>query len=915
MDIQIQVNDLVDSNKRKNPLSITHPDLAKEWDCICNAPLTPDDVTSGSGKKVFWICSKGHSFEASVAHRTQGTSCPCCSGQKVLMGFNDLLSLNPDIASQWNYKKNSGLVDRNGRDISMPEYVSPRSGQKVWWKCDKGHDWQAAVYSRVAGNGCPYCAGNKVLFGFNDLQTKYPELVREWCNEKNDKLSPSDVLPGSHRKVWWKCSKGHVYQAAIAERTGTRSTGCPYCSGKKVLAGYNDLMTTNPEIAIEWDTEKNYPLTPKAVSAGSSRKVWWKCLLGHEWETSVSQRTSGHGCPYCSGLYVITGQTDLLSTNPKLASEWNYEKNYPLTPKDVKQGANKRVWWKCNKGHEWQAVINSRSSSDLGCPICSNRKIVVGINDLITTAPVLAREWNYERNEGLNPTDYGCGSSKRVWWICEKGHEWQSTIVDRNNGNGCPFCSSMGSSMPEQGIAFYLSQHCEIEQRRRINKQEVDIYLPFYSIGIEYDGSYYHKNIDRDMKKDRSLHKAGLTLIRVRESDSNEVTEKKYICFVPDNMGKNYEWALRELFKLLSDLTGNSSFISINVDIKRDRLKIRERFNLVQKENSLESKYPDLAKQWNYEKNGILKPDMFSFGSDEKLWWKCDYGHEWQATISARTQGRGCPVCNSRTIVSGVNDLATLNPLLAKEWCYERNEGITPEKIALNARLEAWWQCPNCGGKYKSWVYNRIKGIGCPYCSIPAKRVLKGYNDLATKNPELLSEWHFERNIDIAPDEILPGSNLKVWWICQEGHEWEASIAHRVNGRGCPYCSGRKVLIGYNDLQTLEPDLAKEWNYSKNSGLLPSEVTIGSNKKVWWKCEYSHEWQAVVVNRCKGAGCPICARNRQSRKIVNMDTNELFMSVNEASNTSGVNASSISMCCSGKLKTAGGYHWKYADNI
>ena len=493
------------------------------------------------------------------------------------------------------------------------------------------------------------------------------------------------------------------------------------------------------------------------------------------------------------------------------------------------------------------------------------------------------------------------------------GHEWESTVVDRHNGNGCPYCSNAGSSMPEQGIAYYLCQQCEIEQRKKINRQEVDIYLPNYNIGIEYDGSYYHKNPTKDMKKDQALKEAGLTVIRIRESDSNKVTENGYINYNSDNMGVNYEWALNELFKRLSELTGKSSFALINVNIKRDRLKIRERFSLVQKERSLETQCPELVKQWNYEKNGILNPSMFSYGSNEKVWWKCKFGHEWQAPISGRVQGRGCPVCNSMTIIPGVNDLATLKPLLAKEWCFKRNGDITPDKIAQNARFNAWWLCPQCGGEYQSWVYSRSKGVGCPYCSIPAKRVLKGYNDLATKNPELVLEWNYERNIDITPDELLPGSNMKVWWKCKDGHEWEASIGHRTNGRGCPYCSGRKVLQGYTDLQTLEPNLAKEWDCSKNKGLLPSEVTTGSNKKIWWKCEHGHEWQAVVANRCKGAGCPICARSRQTRKIVNLDTQEQYNSILEAAKELGVNGTSITRCCKGELKTAGGYHWKYAD--
>ena len=87
-----------------------------------------------------------------------------------------------------------------------------------------------------------------------------------------------------------------------------------------------------------------------------------------------------------------------------------------------------------------------------------------------------------------------------------------------------------------------------------------------------------------------------------------------------------------------------------------------------------------------------------------------------------------------------------------------------------------------------------------------------------------------------------------------------------LNGTGCPYCAGKKVLKGYNDLKTVNPTLAKEWNYEKNNGLTPEDVMPNSNKKVWWKCSKGHEWQAMVINRNKGRGCPKCYREKRSKQ-------------------------------------------------
>ena len=191
----------------------------------------------------------------------------------------------------------------------------------------------------------------------------------------------------------------------------------------------------------------------------------------------------------------------------------------------------------------------------------------------------------------------------------------------------------------------------------------------------------------------------------------------------------------------------------------------------------------------NYIRNGNLKPEHFTFKSNKKVWWICKKGHEWQAIISSRNSGYGCPYCAGQKALKGENDLHTINPTLAKEWNYEKNG-------------------------------------------------------------------------DLKPDLFTANSGKKVWWKCQKDHEWQAKISHRNNGSGCPYCSGRTAVKGENDLQTLNPALASEWNYEKNNGLTPEDVLPNSGKKIWWRCGMRHEWQARIVDRNKGSGCPICRKNR-----------------------------------------------------
>lgn len=141
------------------------------------------------------------------------------------------------------------------------------------------------------------------------------------------------------------------------------------------------------------------------------------------------------------------------------------------------------------------------------------------------------------------------------------------------------------------------------------------------------------------------------------------------------------------------------------------------------------------------------------------------------------------------------------------------------------------------------------------------KRFSNLYEWCLDNNQQLLDEWDYDKNDAISPNGIAPFSNKKVWWKCEKGHEYQAMVNARTGrGNGCPYCSGHRVLAGFNDLETLRSNLMKEWNYNKNTDILPSQVTIGSEKKVWWICEKGHEWKSAIANRTKekGTGCPKC---------------------------------------------------------
>ena len=560
----------------------------------------------------------------------------------------------------------------------------------------------------------------------NNLLAVNPKLAKQWHPTKNGILTPIGVTPSSGKKVWWKCIKGHEWPATINDRKKGR--GCPFCSGKKVCKD-NCLETINPVLAKEWHPKKNGLLTPKDVTPGSHEKVWWICKNEHIWEAKVYSRNFGSGCPYCSGRRAckdnfsggkkVCKDNCLETINPVLAKEWHPTRNGSLTPNDVTFASGKKVWWVCDKGHEWPATINDRKNGS-GCPFCSGKKVCKD-NSLETINPVLAKEWHPTRNGSLTPNDVTFASGKKVWWVCENGHEWPATINDRKNGSGCPFCSG------------------------------------------------------------------------------------RKVC----------------------------------------------------KDNCLDTVNPELAKEWHPTKNRSLTPSDVTIKSGKKVWWICKKGHEWLATVANRSNGSNCPRCNPMTSLLELRLLTELRSLFntavhrEKKFGYECDIFLPSLNLGIEVDGRYWHK-----DKFEHDVEktNSLRENGILLVHVREKglkrisqtdifftqtdtdfeiidrlltqikelvkldqdfqRRLQSYSDkcelvnndeylsllqvlpspppeksLLSMNSRLAGEWHPTKNGSLTPRDVAPYSNMKVWWICNKGHAWEAVIANRNRGTGCPKCS------------------------------------------------------------------------------------------------------------------------------
>ena len=552
----------------------SYPHLVKEWHPTKNGELTPKNFTFGSNKKIWWQCSKKHNFESIIRSRTiQKSGCPYCSGRKASQNNNLLVSF-PETAKEWHPIKNGKL---------RPSDFTRGSDKKIWWLCPKNHSYEARISQRTRKkqpNNCPYCSGQKVGKD-NNLLFLFPDIAKEWHPTKNGKLMPNEVTRGSEKKVWWLCSKNHSYEAMISNRT-TKNSGCPLCSNqssqpeirilcelkwvfdevvnryklkgveidiylpnlnvgieydgkywhknikevdlkkndfllsqkinlirvreyplsslsendlivntpidksdidnilkkicpiasenqKKKINNYlikssfvneqlfnkyisyfpspfpeNSLEKTHKLVSSEWDYEKNNPLTPKNFSFGSAIKVWWLCPEGHSYDSTINSRTRGGHCPICSG-HRVGKDNNLLFLFPDIAKEWHPTKNGKLRPNEFTRGSEKKVWWLCSKGHSYSSAIGGRTGRNRGCPYCSGRE-ASDDNNLLILFPKVAKEWHPTKNKGLTPSKVTSKSSKKAWWLCPKGHNYKTVINYRTGKNtGCPYCAGQKS--------------------------------------------------------------------------------------------------------------------------------------------------------------------------------------------------------------------------------------------------------------------------------------------------------------------------------------------------------------------------------------------------------------------------------------------------------------------------------------
>lgn len=419
------------------------------------------------------------------------------------------------------------------------------------------------------------------------------ELESQWHPSLNGSLTFNNT--NTSKKVWWLGVCNHKWQTSKFERL--RGSGCPVCAGKKIVIGFNDFASQNPHLLPEWHPTKNLPILPTEVTPrNSTKKIWWICSLGHEWQTKILHRANGSGCPFCSGHKVLSGFNDMATSHPEILKVWHPTKNLPTLPSEISAGTNKKFWWLCEKGHEWQALISDKKNKKTGCIYCSGFSVLEGFNDITATHPNLIKEWHPNKNSTILPTQVSAGSGKKVWWLCLLGHEWNTAISTRASSNrGCPTCSGNRTLIGFNDLAS-RSPHLLAEWHPTKNS----------------------------LKPTEISWSSGL--------------KAWWIC------PKGHEWEA----KISNRNNGAGCYVcglvQQGITLSTPKAGI----------NDLESQFPSIAQEWHPTKSFPLLPSMVRSGSKNVAFWLCAKGHEWKVAVSSRTSRgtTGCPTCAPNIYVS-----------------------------------------------------------------------------------------------------------------------------------------------------------------------------------------------------------------------------------------------------------------------
>lgn len=484
-----------------------------------------------------------------------------------------------------------------------------------------------------------------------------PEIKAQIHPEMNAGLDVDSLAAKSSQKIWWVCQEhGHPYTSTPRHKTD--GAGCSVCSGKQILAGFNDLATTRPDIAAQWHPTLNGDLTPTMVSKNYSKKVWWQCNLGHEFQSLAGNRRSVNTCSVCSGYEIVAGFNDAATLFPHLVDKFHPTKNDVLLD-SIGKSYPKKLWWVPECGHEVESLI-ANCWEKIPCAICNGKQVLTGFNDLATTHPEIAALWHPTKNLPATPQAITKGSKTKRWWICENGHEdfaLPNNVIVKNGR--CSYCAGNKLTI---GVNDFQTLYPEAAKE-------------------------WHPTLNEGVLPS----------------------------MIASGSHKKYWWKCTVCEESWDAPPANRGSKKIGCPVCAGQ-------KIVKGINDLATVFPTVAAMWHPTLNSDLKPTRVTAGSPQLAWWKCSADHEWQTRViemrkSFQKGQIGCGICYRNSLTSGSKSLAEMWPDIATDWDHAKNS-TTPDRIAQFSNKEVWWKCSvNQNHSWKATVANRTRhGSNCATC-------------------------------------------------------------------------------------------------------------------------------------------------------------------------------------------------------
>ena len=834
--------------KKRSTMVISKPGIMKFWDKEKNT-LDPEITPARSNEYAWFKCPEcGYSWRTQICGRLRTDKCPACETNNVIRkGVNDFRTVSPQLALDTSDELNPD-IDLNKLGIG--------SKTRIHWKCHIcGFEWDAPIHGRAhrynGNNGiaaCPACAKVRRKDGYD---VDYPELVPLY--------SPNNPIPlnevrGIKAKFLWICPKHGEYEQQLghmirALKNGT--IGCPYCNGFKVRRE-DSAGAKAPELIKEWASSNESTLYKYAPN--SKYLATWCCPdCGTKWKAPIYERVQGYGkCPTCYGNKTFKERY------PEL--EKYYAKDNTLPYEDAIVSDYTPRNWICEKGHEFTASFYKIHDQGFRCPYCENKKALKGYNDFEHLYPVLAQDYDEEKNG--NKASEVVVSYRNAYFKCKNGHSFVRPIIRHVELNGqCPICSGTVLKKGSNDLATIYPAVILFWDYEK-NEKRPDQVLATLDNSYHFvcsNGHHFKCTLRELVENDFHCpvcegkrvdpEKTSLQALNPELASEFSVNNKSTVSQIAFDTSKKVLWTCPTcgedyLYPVNERKIGDNSCPYCN------HTKLKSGVN------DLTITNPQLASEFS-PRNDKKANEVGEWQKYEVFWICPTCKQEFRREVRKMAAGFDeCPICTGRVAIEGYNSLADEHPDIPFIWS-EKNDK-KPTEVTSISSYDAIWYCPTCKQEFRREVRKVVDDeFECPICT--GKTVVAGYNSLEDEYPEIAKRWA-ESN-DRLPSEVLSSHIYRAEWVCPTcGGKYTASVRDVVNGLAeCPYCNNEKPLAGFNTLKALYPEIAKEMNPNNEKG--PDDVLPTSAYLAEWTCPTcGYTYKASVRDRVASDDlCPACA--------------------------------------------------------